>query len=42
MIQVIPNTLCNEKDNVILLKCIDELQTCYKSVEIQNQKDGSE
>ena len=35
MIQVISNTLCNDKGNVILLKCTDELQSYYKSVGFQ-------
>ena len=42
MIQVISNTLCNDKDNVNLLKCIDELQTYYESVWFQKVQDGSE
>ena len=29
MIQVISNTLCNDKDNTILLKCIEKLQLYY-------------
>ena len=41
MIQVISNTLCNNKDNFILLQCIDDLQTYYKSLGFQKVQDGS-
>ena len=35
MIKVISNTLYNDKNNAILLKCIDELQSYYESVGFQ-------
>ena len=38
MIQVISNTLCNDKDNVILLKCTDEYQSYYESVGFQKKQ----
>ena len=42
MIQVISNRLCNDKDNVILLKCADDLQSYYESVGFQKVQDDSE
>ena len=38
MIQVISNTLYNDKDYVILLKCIDELETYSESLGFQKYK----
>ena len=42
IIQIISNTLCNDKDNITLLKCADELQSYFKSVGFQKEQDGSE
>ena len=42
MFQVISNTLCNDKDNVSLLKCTDDLQIYYESIGFQKVQDGLE
>ena len=41
MIQVISNTSCNNKDNIILRKCTDELKSYYESIGFQKLQDYS-